>query len=251
MKKLFLAIIALLVSGSALALDYEPEKGLSFMAFGGINASQIHTLDTRYYDGIPAKDYDGKIGGNVGIRADYVLANAHGLYLTAGLDWVSKGAKVDLDGVRTTDCIIIGEDCKSKHRLNYLEIPIRVGFRYNFSPMVGVYGEVGPYFAWGVAGKHVYDIDDDGTWASYIEDQLTYKDMKKSVLRPNFQRWDAGFGFRVGVEYAEHYNLMIGADWGITDMWRDKYRDYQKDTYDNQLDKLHNFNFTVTLGYRF
>ena len=74
---------------------------------------------------------------------------------------------------------------------------------------------------------------------------------------PGGQRWDAGIGFRIGAEYEGHYNLMFGCDWGLADMYRDSFRDAYK-TYtattfgtDSRLPKVHNFNFSITVGYRF
>jgi len=231
MKKFLIAALALVFSGSAMALDYEPQQGATFMGFLGMNATQIKNLP----------GYDGKLGGNMGARIDYVLPKAHGTYITAGVDWTQKGAKYKYD------YNLLGEDVsiKDKYNLHYLEIPIRVGFRYNFSREVGVYGEFGPYFAMGVRGKHKVKVDADGDFGEY-EDKESYNAFKKSTSRTNFQRWDAGLGFRVGAEYNQHYNLMLGCDWGITDMYRDDYRDVAKPGHE-----LHNFNFTIALGYRF
>ena len=66
-----------------------------------------------------------------------------------------------------------------------------------------------------------------------------------------FQRWDAGLGFRIGAEYNQHYNLMFGCDWGLTDMYRNSLRDKFVEEYETRLPKVHNFNFSITFGYRF
>lgn len=231
MKKIFTMAVALLtLAGNAMALEYEPEPGISTQVFLGMNATKIKNTG-----------YDGKIGGVFGVKFDYVLPKAHGTYISAGLDWTMKGAKADvlsLTGLEATD----------KFKLNYLEIPVHVGFRYNFSQEVGVYGEFGPYFAMGITGKHKLSVDGDGPAAR--ADEWSYNAFKKSTTRANFQRWDAGLGFRVGAEYNQHYNLILGCDWGITDMWRDDYRDAMW-TALTPLSKAKNFNFTIAFGYRF
>ena len=102
-------------------------------------------------------------------------------------------------------------------------------------------------------------IDGDGEEINELEDMLTYKAFKKTSdieKINNYQRWDAGIGFRVGVEYNNHYNLMFGCDWGLADIYRDSFRDTYHDSFkaqgiDTSLPKVKNFNFSITLGYRF
>jgi len=238
MKKIFTFVVALVtVASSAMALDYEPKEGLSTQVFLGFNTSTIRNLD----------NYNGKIGGIAGAKFDYVLPKAHGTYVSAGLDWSQKGAKnSDLVCVLSTGSV----DATDKINLHYLEIPIHVGFRYNFSNEVGVFGEIGPYFGIGIAGKHKYSVDADGPEAR--SNESSYKIFKKSTSRMNFQRWDAGIGFLVGAEYNQRYSLSLGCDWGLTDMYRDDYRDaVAAATPLIKLEKLKNFNFKVVLGYRF
>lgn len=238
MKKIFFLIIVLaLGTNNAKAFKYESEEGLTWMGLFGMNISALQN-----------HDYKAKAGAMMGARADYMLPHAHGAYLTAGLDWTMKGGKksdVPLEDVNMTGT--------GKYNLHYLEIPIRAGFRYNFSESIGVYGEVGPYFAIGVGGRHKMSIDGDGPAVRAAEDNNTYKAFVDDVNHENFQRWDAGLGIRVGAEYNQHYNLLLGCDWGFADIYRDNYRDHYFTTHNNnsRLNKVHNFNFSITVGYRF
>ena len=238
MKKFFsLLIVLAMCSGNVMALDNEPEEGISFMGLFGMNVSKLQN-----------HEYNAKVGATMGIRADYMLPNAHGTYITAGVDWTMKGGKLSYSEMVGTTNV----DATAKYALHYFEVPIRVGFRYNASDELGLYGEVGPYFAVGVGGKHKVKLDMDGDAANQIEDAGTYKAFRNyGYPDKTFQRWDAGIGFRVGAEYNEHYNLMLGCDWGLADIYRNSLRD---DFYDNtgtSLPKVHNFNFSITLGYRF
>ena len=238
MKKFFsLLIVLAMCCGNVMALDNEPEEGISFMGLFGMNVSKLQN-----------HEYNAKVGATMGIRADYMLPNAHGTYLTAGVDWTMKGGKLSYSEMVGTTNV----DATAKYALHYFEVPIRVGFRYNASDELGLYGEVGPYFAVGVGGKHKVKLDMDGDAANQIEDAGTYKAFRNyGYPDKTFQRWDAGIGFRVGAEYNEHYNLMLGCDWGLADIYRNSLRD---DFYDNtgtSLPKVHNFNFSITLGYRF
>ena len=239
MKKTFLFIIALaMCAGNARAFENEPEEGFTFMGLFGMNVSKLQN-----------HDYGAKVGALMGARTDYVLPGAHGTYITAGLDWTMKGGK-------TSALVDVGGEAKDatfKYPLHYFEIPLRVGFRYNPIEELGLYAEVGPYFAIGVGGRHKMSIDGDGTLVREIEDEFTFKAFKKTgdVDRRYFQRWDSGIGFRIGAEYNHHYNLMFGCDWGLADIYRDNLRDAYFEKYGERLSKVHNFNFSITFGYRF
>ena len=253
MKKFFYLIIALALStGNAMAFENEPAEGLSFMGIFGMNVSKLQNnlLEDK-----------AKAGAMLGIRADYVLPKAHGTYLTAGVDWTMKGGKGSLF---VGD---INEEATIKYALHYLEVPVRIGFRYNLSEEIGLYAEVGPYFAVGVGGRHKCSIDADGANVREAEDAFSYNAFKNVDYDPNnptrltFQRWDAGIGFRIGAEYNQRYNVLIGADWGLADIYRtslrDAYANYWKEMAAAQgfefkpLPKVHNFNFSITVGYRF
>lgn len=240
MKKILLFFVALAVcTSNAKAFKYESEEGFTWMGVFGMNIS-----------GLQNHPYNSKLGALMGIRTDYMLPYAHGAYVTAGLDWTMKGGKLSALAPLDNGAVY---DATAKYNLHYLEIPIRVGFRYNITEAIGVYGEVGPYFAIGVGGRHKTRLDGDGADVRDFEDDYTFKAFKNTedLERPTFQRWDAGIGFRVGVEYNEHYNLMFGCDWGLTDMYRNSLRDAYFTQNGERLTKVHNFNFSITAGYRF
>lgn len=243
MKRFFYLLLALtMVSNNVMAFDYEPEEGLTYMGIFGMNVSKLQN-----------HHYSSKVGAAMGLRLDYMLPHAHGAYITSGLDWTMKGGKTsDLpDEIKEYDGTL-------KYSMHYFEIPIHAGFRYNFNENIGVYAEFGPYFSVGVGGKRKANIDGDGEAVRVIEDANTHKAFKNyGYPRESFQRWDAGLGFRVGAEYNEHYNLIIGCDWGLTDIYRNSYRDAYYDAPEElkdkgvSLPKVKNFNLSVTLGYRF
>ena len=248
MKKFFLVIAALAMCASnANAFDNEPEEGFTYMGLFGMNVSKIQN-----------SDYGAKAGAMLGTRVDYVLPNAHGTYLTAGFDWTMKGGKTTVsDDLYIEDTPFSGTH---KYALHYFEVPIRIGFRYNVSDDFGLYGEFGPYLAIGIGGKHKCSIG-DGAEKNAAEDFDTFKAFKNrtDLMHPTFQRWDSGIGFRIGAEYNQHYNLMLGCDWGLADIYRNNLRTA---FYDNakalglpeeecNLSRIHNFNFSITFGYRF
>ena len=175
MKKFFsLLIVLAMCSGNVMALDNEPEEGISFMGLFGMNVSKLQN-----------HPYNAKVGATMGIRADYMLPNAHGTYLTAGVDWTMKGGKLSYSEMVGTTNV----DATAKYALHYFEVPIRVGFRYNASDELGLYGEVGPYFAVGVGGKHKVKLDMDGDAANQIEDAGTYKAFRNYGYPDNIEDW--------------------------------------------------------------
>lgn len=252
MKKFFVAIIALAMCASnanAFEFEYEPEPGFTYMGLFGVNVTKLQNTD-----------YKAKGGAMMGARVDYMLPKAHGTYVTAGLDWTMKGGKMTFENDLFYPAEGISFNGTHKYALHYFELPIRVGFRYNIIEELGIYGEVGPYFAIGVGGKHKCSIG-DGAEKNLEEDLDTYKAFKNKtdLDHPTFQRWDSGIGFRIGAEYNQHYNLMIGCDWGLADIFRNNlrtaYYDFAKGMglpeEECNLPKVHNFNFSITFGYRF
>jgi len=246
MKKILLTVVCALFATGAMAIDNEPKEGVTSMAFMGLTSSHIRG---NVFDNDELIKYKNKVGGTLGLRLDYVLPKAHGTYITAGADWTMKGGKRDVAVVGS-----VVEDGTVKSNLHYIEIPVRVGFRYNINTQIGVYGELGPYFSVGIGGKRKLSVDADGAEWNEIEEAGTWKAFKKSTQRLNYQRWDCGMGFRVGAEYNKHYNLILGCDWGITDMYRDDYRDIVypiAKAAGYKLGKAKNFQFSLAFGYRF
>lgn len=236
-KNILLPALALLFSANAFALDNEPEEGVTTTAFLGMSVANVR--NNALFD-------DAKVGGTLGVKFDYVLPNAHGTYLSAGLDWAMRGSKTTIVALGVSS----NAEATAKLNLHYLEIPVHVGYRYNLNENVGFYGEVGPYFAVGVGGKYKISVDADGSEWNQIEENASYPIFKKNKEKDSFQRWDAGLGFRLGAEFNQRYNVILGCDWGLTDMWRDDYRDFISDA-GGKLDKCKNFNFTIAVGCRF
>lgn len=226
MKKIFTLILALVaVASSAMALEYEPESGLTYQAQFGMNISNFRGT---------AIGTDPKPGFNLGVRAEYMLPGCAGVYLNAGALYGMKGAQVDA----------IGGTLKA--RACYAEIPIHVGFRYNVIEDLGLYADFGPYFAIGTNGKSLMDYDDDA-----MDDIKTRFFRKDDGDFGDIQRFDFGLGFRVGAEYINHHSLTVGMDWGITDMYTDDYRKAFKIQYGVALTPMKNFNASISYAYRF
>lgn len=170
------------------------EKGFRFGATVGMNLSTISDLEMG-----------SKVGFNAGLRGEYNFNED--MYLGAALLYSHKGAKED----------------EVKANAGYIEVPIHFGYRMNFSDKVAAFGEVGPYFAFGVAGKWKDDGEDGGNFFGGVEDA---------------KRFDAGLGLRAGVELSQKYQIHIGYDFGLVKL------------YDGD-NSCRNGNFTLGVSYMF
>lgn len=253
MKKYFILALATLFAGSAMALENVPRSGMTWIGFGGMTVSNLK-----------GETLNSKVGVTFGAKMEYMLPNAYGTYISAGIDWTHKGARWT-GPVTFSDGSI--ENLTQKFQSHYLELPIHFGYRYNFSKKFGIYGEVGPYFAFGVTGKFKYKPDSDlrpdeseMVFGKNVERFFpTYARTGMNNKNNAIQRFDCGLGFRVGAEFKDTYSINVGYDWGFTDMYTDKFRTaYQQSTIvpgtlptGIKLPKLKNHNLAITIGYRF
>lgn len=256
MKRIFIIATSILMAIQAMALDFVPKAGLTWQVFAGLNVSNM----SNYSEAWDISAYDAKCGANFGVRGEYMLPNAYGVYASFGANWSQKGARKAFD--------IIGDGHKDDNivQAHFLEIPVRVGYRYNFDANWGVFGEVGPYIAMGITGKNKVKPYDDkladthtmtfGKMNYYEYDPVAgvYNDKNIKAL----QRFDCGMGFRVGAEFHNQYSVSLGYDWSFTDAWKDDFRRLYSDNElkennnpNARLSKLKHHNFAVSFGFRF
>lgn len=241
-KTIIMALAALAAAGTAKAGGFDDfsfgsnDTGLSIVGQFGMNISNIRMNE------IPWGDMDPKAGFNVGVHAEYLLPECFGLYLNAGLEYSMKGAK-DRIGVDVDD--MLGLNATYIVRPMYLQVPIHVGYRYDVMEELGVYGDFGPYFALGTNGKCITKMDD---FSEDIRTNFFYnaEDGFYKIQRPEF-----GLGFRLGAEYAHHYNFIISCDWGITDMLTQSQKHTIVSNTGFKNPYMKNFAAGLTFGYRF
>lgn len=85
----------------------------------------------------------------------------------------------------------------------------------------------------------------------YSEDIKTSFFGNKSRDFYKLQRTEFGFGFRLGAEYAHHYNLIVSCDWGITDMLTQSQKHILVSNPGIKNPYMKNFAAGITFGYRF
>ena len=236
MKRILLSLIALAmtVASSHAQNAFLEENEFSFMGLFGMNISNMH------YKNQPGMELNPKVGFNLGVRGEYVLPSCHGMFVNAGLEYTMKGGR---ERIETTIDDMLGIGGTYIARPCYVSIPIHIGYRYEVLDMLGVYADFGPYFAVGTNGKFRTKLDD-------FSDDATETIFKKQDGMRAYQRFDCGLGFRLGAEYAKHYNFILGFDWGLTDIYTQEMKHFlHQEGLTNASCK--NFCANLTFGYRF
>ncbi|MDR1201440.1 MAG: PorT family protein [Tannerellaceae bacterium] len=173
-------------------------------------------------------DIGSKIGFHLGVKTDIALPSvSNGVYANAGALLSSKGASVKI------------YDITYKVDAYYLEIPVHIGYKTALNDDFFLYGEAGPYLAFGLFGKAGVDKEKYNTFGSAEEGGL--------------KRFDLGLGIKVGLEIKKKYTLSIGYDWGFIDASRNSGED---GGYDEELEMdmnptMKNTNFSISFGYKF
>lgn len=191
MKLRSLLVAAFMMCG-VMAASAQVEQGFRWGATFGMNVSTI-----------TKSDMDSKMGFNVGVRGECNFTED--MYVGFGLGYSHKGAKED--------------DLKAT--AGYVEIPVHFGYRMGLTDKISAFGEFGPYFGIGVAGKWKFDGEELGDF--FGDDEA--------------KRFDMGLGLRAGVELMQKYQVHIGYDFGLMKLYDE--------------DKNRNGNFTLGVSYMF
>jgi hypothetical protein len=151
--------------------------------------------------------HEARYGFNVGVFGELELPKlAPGLYTTAGLSFKQKGF-INWGGGRGM--------------LNYLELPIHPGYKFNLGKHTKLLFEVGPYLAYGLGGKSAVG--------------------RKMFSDYYFKRFDVGMDAVIGLEFNKHVQLKLSYQHGLRQLQHDKYGD---------LD-YYNRGFNLSIGYKF
>lgn len=195
MKKILMAVMLFcgVLTGFA-----QSGGDLRFGVTGGMNVPNITDMET-----------DCRIGFNIGGRVEYNFSES--FFMTSGLLLTQKGYDSD-EGFSANPL--------------YLEIPIHFGGRYSLGNSVSIFGETGPYLAFGVGGKAKYEENVDGVNVEVKDD--FFGDNAGNTF-------DFGWGLRAGVEVS-NIQIHLGYEYGFTKVIDDE---------------GHNSNFMVGLTYYF
>ena len=189
-----------------LTASAQTKGDVRFGITGGMNVSNITDLEA-----------DCRIGFNLGARVEYGITD--NLYLGSGLLFSQKGFKYE----ESTD----GLKYEEKGNPLYLQIPIHLGYHHDLGNGVGIFGETGPYLAFGIAGK----LKAEGNLDIYEAEEKV--DFFGNDLGNVF---DMGWGLRAGVS-VNQFQIHLGYEYGFTKVIDET--------------SCHNSNFMVGLSYFF
>lgn len=205
--KTILAAVMLLVAANAGARETmnAPDKKATFGIKAGLNISNLGSTDGKEFDNTKSKT-----GFHAGVTLDYAFTPKW--YLLTGLEYTSKGVKIDLGG----------KHYDQDMRAAYVQLPLCAGFKLQVSDAVAILFNFGPYFAYGLHGELK-------TGTSHKEDTFSDTALK---------RFDWGLNFGATAEWRK-LCFGLGGDVGMVNVM-------QK----NNM-KAETRNMTISLGYKF
>lgn len=170
--------------------------------------------------------FDSRIGFHAGVKAEVGLsqdANGSGAYMDFAALLTLKGAKVDG-----------GSLASITFNPYYLEVPVRVGYKYAVNDDFSLFGSVGPYIAVGLFGKAKAKVDGD-----YFDfDEIGGNSASEDIFGDDgLKRFDLGLGLKAGVEFSKKYQVAISYDFGLVEVIKEV--------------GMKNRNLMISLGYMF
>ena len=195
MKKALLLFALVAIS----AVSINAQDNLKWGVMAGMNVSK-YTIT----------GFDSRIGFHAGVKAELGLsqdANGSGAYMDFAALLTLKGAKIDG-----------GSLASIKFNPYYLEVPVRVGYKYAVNDDFSLFGSVGPDTA---------DIAELG--GNSISEDIFGDD--------GLKRFDFGLGLKAGVEFSKKYQVAISYDFGLIEVIKEV--------------GMKNRNLMISLGYMF
>jgi opacity protein-like surface antigen len=181
------------------------------------------------------KDNDGntndkRLGLTFGIDAELPFSEMFSF--RPGLMYISKGSKETGRGdFATATGASYQADVEENVSQNYLELPLRIGFRLPLGSDFSLLASAGFYMAYGISGTIRVSADNSG-YTQSVETNTFDEDQ-------NINRFDAGYMLGAGIAY-KRFQLELGAENGFTSIL--------KETMNNQ--KVINKSIVLTLGYQ-
>ncbi|KAA5536396.1 PorT family protein [Taibaiella lutea] len=176
MKRILLTIATVFVAQSIFAqMSIAPEAG--------INLSSLSIKD----DNGNSQDISGKMGAKAGLYFNIPISN--GFFIQPGILYSMKG------GQETTTLSILGVTASSKTTisLNYLEIPLNLGYDFDMGNLGGIFVTVGPYLGYGLSGKTKGTLKITG-----MPDETTEEDINFGSGEDEIKALDYGLNFGAG-----------------------------------------------------
>lgn len=243
-KKFFglMAACAAVLACAPAAQAQSEGEGVTFGIRAGLNLSNAAMNDDAK-DGFDQTSM--KAGFQVGVIADIPVIKKN-LYVQPGLYFSTKGVKKKYEESDSH------ADYWGEVSVNamYLEIPINVSWRHNFTDALQLQVYTGPYFAFGVGGKTKVSYGDSEGWFNeeYKTNTFGYDEEAEKDEDEGFGlgRFDFGWGIGAGLAIQKFYvgiqyqfgltNTLKGDNWEPGEKWDPSAK---------------NRNLSISVGYNF
>lgn len=127
-------------------------------------------------------------------------------YATASLRYIQKGSD-GIDGDADGDVT---------YTPGYIELPVAVGMQGLVGKRTVLFGETGPYFAYGVCGKNK-----GYSFSSGPDNSISWDRDFFSKANGSPHRFDWGWHARAGVRFS-HIELSLSYEHGFVNVWKDQ-----------------------------
>jgi opacity protein-like surface antigen len=200
-------------------ISLSSQAQIKFGVKGGLNASnltgysEIHNLLSEI--GLGDLKSQSKLGFHVGAVAQIGLpAN---FFIQPELLYSSLGVKIKMDSE------LLGEASKSNN-LNYLQLPVYAGYKFNAGLGLDIIVGVGPYIGYGISATN--------DWFN----------------KDSFKKFDYGLSALAGIQF-EKFQITAGYDFGLNDIMDVPNWESLKDL--GNFSSLSNRNIKISLAYFF
>ncbi len=214
MKKTMLLLLALAATLSASAQyypdgrpipprhRYNNDRGYRGSAFDHFNDTYFGlrlgmTVSTVHSDAANLNGSDSRTGLDVGVVAGTRITHAAPLYFESGLSYTEKGGKGKCDGDKFT------------YRLQYLELPLLIKYKYPVARDITIEPYAGGYLALGVGGK-VKDYGKREAYSSFSDEKGSFRRFDGGLrlgCGASFNKLYVGLSYDVGLANVGHYDF--------------------------------------------
>lgn len=191
--------------------------GIAFFSFSAMAQSPLaFSVEAGWNLSKPTDTDKAKSGFNIGASVEYGFAG--NWFVDGGLRLTSKPWEINYEGYNGLTL---------KATPYYLNIPVKVGYRYGVSECVALTLSAGPYVGCGLWGKGKESLSTGGDIDNIFDDYM--------------KRFEVGGIVRIGAELMRHY--IISAEYSL------QFNDFDKGN--EGPGACRNQVFSVNLGYRF
>jgi len=193
MKKIIITIAAVIAAQSMFAqISIAPEVGL--------NLSSLTIKDENGN----SEDLSSKAGLRAGAYVNIPIAK--GFFVQPGILYSMKGAQESGSG----SLMGITANYTAKMTLNYLEVPLNIGYEYNLGKAGGIFATAGPYLGYGLSGKSKYTVKVTGL---PVPDQSDESDINFGSGDDEIKALD--FGLNFGAGYKSPFGVYARVQYGL------------------------------------